>query len=102
MRAWYSLSLGDGMMAGGPQIEIEEAFRKAFLAAGSPPEMAVFTRPESEGRLYCEVMAYFSPAAADVAEAFDGEPCEKPERTGLGLLAGDERAWSALFPESVR
>lgn len=100
MDTWYSLSLGDGMMAGTPSNEIEEAFHKSFLAAGRPLEMAVFTRPESEGKLYCEVMAYFSPAAAEVAEAFDAEPCRKPVRAGLGLLAGDERAWSVLFPEA--
>lgn len=99
MRTWYSLSLGDGIMAGTPENEIEESFQKFFTAAGHPPEMAVFTRPESEGRLYCEVMAYFSPAAAEVAEAFDAEPCEKPARAGLGLLVGDARAWSLLFPE---
>jgi hypothetical protein len=43
------------------------------------------------------VIAYFSPAAQAVAKAFDAEPCEKPARAGLGLLAGSEKAWSALF-----
>jgi hypothetical protein len=100
MNSWYLLSLGDGIMAPTPSAEIEEAFSQAFQRAGSPPDMAVFTRPESEGRLYCEVIAYFSPAAAEVAQEFDAEPCAKPLRTGLGLLAGDERAWSVLFPES--
>src|SRR6185503_5207386 len=96
MSPWYSLSLGDGMTAGLPSTEIEEAFRPGFVAAGSPPEMAVFTRPESEGRLHCEVIAYFSPASQKVAEAFDAEPCAKPVWSGLGLLAGDERCWSVL------
>ena len=50
--------------------------------------MAVFVRSVSEGRLHCEVIAYFSPAAADVAKTFDGQPCPKPAREGLGLLAG--------------
>src|SRR5512140_3851915 len=100
MNNWYSLSLGDGILAATPASEIEEAFLQSFTAAGKPPEMAVFSRPESEGRLHCEVIAYFSPAAAAVAEAFDAEPCVKPARIGLGLLAGDERAWSVLFPES--
>jgi hypothetical protein len=100
MRNWYCLSLGDGMTAGMPSTEIEEAFRPAFVAAGSPPEMAVFTRPESEGRLHCEVIAYFSPAASEIAEAFDAEPCEKPERSGLALLSGEEECWSALFDET--
>lgn len=99
MKSWYSLTLGDGMIAPGPSAEIEERFLRAFTAADEPSEMAVFTRPESEGRLHCEVMAYFSPAAAEVAQAFDAEPCAKPERPGLGLLCGDPRAWSVLFGE---
>ena len=100
MNHWYSLNLGDGIMASTPSDEIRERFLRSFTDAGSPPEMAVFTRPESEGRLHCEVIAYFSPAAVRVAEAFDAQPCGKPVRTGLGLLAGDEQSWSVLFPES--
>jgi hypothetical protein len=87
------------MIASMPSAEIEATFLQAFTAAGSPPEMAVFTRPESEGRLHCEVIAYFSPAAGQVAEAFDAEPCEKPARQGLGLLAGSDECWPALFDD---
>jgi hypothetical protein len=97
--SWYSLSLGDGIMAGTPAAEIEELFLKRFSESARPAAMAVFTRPESEGRLYCEVIAYFSPAAARVAQAFDAEPCGKPGRNGLGLLAGDPGCWQVLFPE---
>lgn len=99
MNSWYALSLGDGVVAGGPSAEIEERFMPFFAAAGKPLEMAVFTRPESENRLYCEVMAYFSPASADVAKECGAHPCAKPERPGLRLLAGDEQSWSILFPE---
>ena len=99
MDHWYLLSLGDGIMAGTPSAEIEELFQTRFKAAGEPPAMAVFTRPESEGRLHCEVIAYFSPAAAEVAQAFDAVPCAKPERLGLGLLAGDPVCWSVLFSD---
>ncbi len=101
MSSWYSVNLGDGIMAAAPSAEIEELFLPLFMTAGKPPDMAIFTRLEFEGRLHCEVIAYFSPAAREVANAFDAEPCEKPERTGLGLLAGDERSWTVLFPESV-
>jgi len=99
---WYSVSLGDGITAATPSAEIEAQFRKAFRAAGEPPGMAVFTRPESEGRLYCEVMAYFSPAAAELAQAFDAKPCAKPLRAGLSLLAGDEQAWATLFRDGAQ
>jgi len=87
------------MMAGMPSDEIKEMFLRLFHAAAEPPGMAVFTRLESEGRLHCEVIAYFSPAARDVAKAFDAQPCGKPSRAGLGLLAGDIFSWSELFPE---
>lgn len=99
MQTWYAVSLGDGMMASMPSTEIEEHFQRSFIAAGRPVNMAVFTRSESEGRLHCEVIAYFSPAASEVAQAFDAEPCETPARSGLGLLAGDPACWSVLFPE---
>jgi hypothetical protein len=82
-----------------PSDEIAEAFEQVFAEAGRPVEMAVFTRPESEGRLHCEVIAYFSPAAQRVAEAFDANPCTQPARGGLGLLAGNEQCWSVLFQE---
>ena len=99
METWYILSLGDGMTSGMPSGEIEGAFARVFTAAGQPPSMAVFTRPESEGRLHCEVFAYFSPAAREVAIAFDAEPCAAPTKSGLSLLAGNQESWSVLFPE---
>ena len=99
MDSWYSKELGDAITASMPSDEIEQAFQQLFVAAGKPPYMAVFTRQESQGRLHCEVTAYFSPAAVGIAKAFGAQPCEKPELTGLGLLAGDTLAWSLLFPE---
>ena len=95
MPTWYVLSLGDGMTYGALAADIEEAYSKRFKAP--TPGVAVYTRPESEDRLHCEVMAYFSPGAAEVAQAFDAEPCERPARAGLALLAGDETSWSVLF-----
>ena len=95
---WYSMSLGDGMWADGAAEEIAPSFQPCFEAANRPPAMAVFTRHE-EGRLHCEVIAYFSPAAGDVAQALGASPCPKPVRRGLALLAGAAHCWSLLFPE---
>lgn len=89
------------MMAAMPSDEIKTAFMRSFDGAGRPADMAVFTRLESEGRLHCGATAFFSPAAREVALAFDAQPCEKPQRAGLDLLAGDAGAWSALFPEAA-
>lgn len=88
------------MMAHEPSEEIRKVFLPIFESAGNPLDMAVFTRNESEGRLHCQVNAYFSPAALVVANALEAVPCERPSRSGLGLLAGDHKCWSILFPES--
>ena len=100
INTWYSATLGDGIWAPALITQIEEKFLPLFDEAGKPVEMAVFTRHESEGRLHCEVIAYFSPAAGDLAKSFDAQPCEKPSRGELGLLAGDPQCWALFFPES--
>ena len=97
---WFWKILGDGMTAWEPAGEIEAAFEPLFAQAGKPADMAVFTRYESEGRLQCEVTAYFSPATAPIARRLGAQPCARPVRAGLDLLAGDARCWPALFPDS--
>jgi hypothetical protein len=96
---WHSLSLGDGMTADEPSEEIRAAFQEMYESSEVKNDIAVFTRGESEGRLHCEVIAYFSPAAAALAKAFDAEPCPIPQRSGLGLLVGNDQSWASLFPE---
>ena len=101
MNTWYTKELGDGITATMPSEEIREAFLQSFHLAGGPLDMAVFTRLESEGRLHCEVIAYFSPCAGEVADSFDAQPCAQPERGGLDLLAGDPQCWAVLFPDGT-
>lgn len=99
MSVWYAISLGDGMWAPIAADEIKSLFQPAFESAGRPEQMAVLARRE-EGRLHCEVIAYFSPAASQVAAACGAKPCGKPSRQGLELLAGDNTCWAALFQTS--
>ena len=99
MTGWFSKSLGDALFAGEPLEHIGALFRSAHAQGGSSPSMAVFVRHESEGRLHCEVRAYFSPAAADVARAVEAVSCDRPAPDGLTLLAGLPEAWRALFPD---
>jgi len=94
--SWYSKSLGDGMWAPTTRAEIEKLFQPSFESAGMPVEMAVFMR-EEDGELHCEWIAYFSPAAEQVAKAAGARPCNRPVRLGLSLLAGSEESWSKLF-----
>ena len=86
------------MLAGDLLDRITETFLAARKVAPDPGEMAVFIRHESEGRLHCEVKAYFSPAAVSVARAVGAESCARPIPDRLNLLAGSEDSWSALFP----
>jgi hypothetical protein len=99
MTGWFSKNLGDAMLAGEPLGQVEVLFRASYAKASSPKDMAVFIRHESEGRLHCEVVAYFSPAAAVVAREVDADPCAKPSPDGLSLLAGAEESWAVLFPD---
>lgn len=100
MQTWFSQQLGDGVWAYGPKEEIRAQFAPLFNAAGQPPDMAVFTRHELEGRLQCEVVAYFSPAAVALAQARGATPCQRPTPHDLDLLAGDAACWAVLFADA--
>ncbi len=102
MRVWFSKNLGDAMLACEPLAQLKELLLSVHAKADSPEEIAVFIRHESEGRLHCEVKAYFSPASVIVAREVDAEPCERPSPDGLSLLVGSKDSWLALFPERSR
>jgi hypothetical protein len=99
MSAWFAKSLGDAMLAGEALAQLEEFFLSEYGKSGSSDNIAIFIRHESEGRLHCEVKAYFSPGAVIVAEKVDADPCARPSRDGLSLLMGSENSWQALFPK---
>jgi len=98
MSRWFYKHLGDVIMASRTLDQIRAAFLPFFESAGQPSDMAIFTRNDAEGRLHCEVFVYFSPAAAEIAQAFDAQPCDQPMRPGLELLAGGAPCWGKLFP----
>jgi hypothetical protein len=100
MDTWFYKALGDGMTADEPSEEIRAAFLETYKSVETA-DIAVFTRSESEGRLHCEVIAYFSPAASALAEAFDAAPCQRPQRGGLTLLIGSDQSWERLFSENT-
>jgi hypothetical protein len=98
--AWYKKNLGDAMLAEEALTQLAAQFLATYKQAGHPDKLAVFIRHESEGRLHCEVIAYFPPDTADLANGMDADPCARPSRDGLSLLAGSESAWRTLLPES--
>lgn len=99
MSAWFTKNLGDAMLASEALAQLEALFQATYGESGNSGKTAIFIRHESEGRLHCEVRAYFSPDAAVVAKAVDADPCARPSQGGLSLLVGAEDAWQALFPE---
>ncbi|HRJ76521.1 MAG TPA: hypothetical protein PLX90_11010 [Anaerolineales bacterium] len=98
---WHALDLGDAIMAHEPMEQICKAFEEFVSQNSISPDFAIFTRNDSEGRLHCQVTAYFSPAAIQIAKLFNAVPCAKPSRDNLDLLAGRENCWKVLFPEKV-
>ena len=90
MAQWYSLELGDLLTA---QVTLDEI--RAAALHGAAPACAVFTRRDA-GDLHCQVNAYFSPAASAVALRFGAQPCSRPGRRGLELLAGPDSSWDLL------
>lgn len=96
MSGWWMKNLGDAMLAGEERERIERLFARAYAAAGRPKGMAVLARHESEGRLHCDLVVYFSPAAATVAREVDAIPCEQPAPGDLSVLAGDDGALVSL------
>ena len=96
--SWFSKSLGDGVWAYSKTDQVKDVFQPLFVLAGRPTDMAVFTRHELEGRLQCEAIAYFSPAAAALAREVGARPCDRPTTYDLDLLAGHPGCWAVLFP----
>jgi hypothetical protein len=98
MTSWYTSNLGDAMLAEAELDRIKTLFWMAYPAAANTNDLAVLVRHDSDGRLHCEVMVYFTPACATLAKQLGAVPCNQPVAQGLGLLAGSEAVWSAYFP----
>lgn len=98
MPDWFCKNLGDALLAGAALDQIKAVYADAYTSTPPPADLAIFVRHESEGRLHCDVMVYFSPAAAGIAQALAAVSCRAPAPDDLGLLAGSEHARAILFP----
>jgi hypothetical protein len=93
MAGWFARNLGDAMLASEALDQIVASYAALYEGVESRQRAAVFIRHESEGRLHCEVIAYFSPDAFRLAEAFDAVPCGRPSPGDLSLYAGPDDCW---------
>jgi len=86
--SWYRLDLGAADLADADAEEVAASVEAAWRAAGCPPDFAAFGRHESDGRLHCHRVVYFSPAATDVARQLGARACHDPGPWDLSRLAG--------------
>jgi hypothetical protein len=91
---WYVSNLGDAMLADDALDAVQQRFDDACRESESTEGMALFVRHVSKGRLHCQVLVYFTPAAASIAREFGAVACARPASAGLDLLAGDAKALS--------
>jgi hypothetical protein len=97
MTGWFAKNLGDAMLAGDSLDRIEAAYSSLYGRDDSHQDVAVFIRHESEGRLHCEEMAYFSPNSFLLAAALDTAPCKRPSKHDLSLHVGPGDSWQTVF-----
>jgi hypothetical protein len=96
--AWHRLSLGDATLAADDLSKIETEAKAFFEQAGNPSDMALFVRHESEQRLHCELVVYYSPKAFPLAKVSTASPWAMPCPVGLSMLAGKTIGWQLMFP----
>jgi len=86
--SWYRLDLGAQDLADADAEQVALAVDAAWKAAGRPKGFVAYERPESNGRLHCHRVIYFSPAATHVARQLGACACAEPEPWDLSPLAG--------------
>jgi hypothetical protein len=102
VKNWFSINLGDAMLAAEALECVETKFAAHYHRRETSNDTAIFTRHESEGQLHCDLIIYLSPALAELARELNAKTCKTPSPHSLSLLAGNKGAWLRLFPEYRR
>jgi hypothetical protein len=97
MCTWYSMSVGDALLADDQISHLKTCFSNFELEGAQVDASALFLRYETKAHLYCEGIVYFSPATHPFALSMDAHPCAQPNPQGLALLAGPEASREVLF-----
>ena len=85
---WYTIDLGDALLAGPAFDDLELQLIKICEQAGNPADMAAYYRHETAANLFCSVSVYLTPGFASHASELDATPCAAPHPSGLSLLVG--------------
>lgn len=93
MEQWFAANLGDAMLAGEALERVCELFERQRERHA---ETAVLMRHENLGRLHCELVLYFPPELAELAEAVGAHACGRPGLSGLGVAIGSPQRLAGL------
>ncbi len=87
MESWYALEVDKVSSFRKMTSKIQIKFDTFFLKFGSPYNMGVYSRKDTEKDI---VTFYFSPAAQPIAEKFDAVKCDPPAKEGLEFSVGPD------------
>lgn len=85
MENWYALQVDGGATFSKLKSKIQITFDSTYLKYGSPYNMGVYSRPNTEANT---VTLYFTPVAKPLAEKFGAVACEAPGKDGLEFTIG--------------
>ena len=86
MQHWFSIDLGNALLAGPDFDDLQVQLTTIYEQAGKPADMAAYYRHETTASLFCSVRVYLSPSHAAYAPQLHATPCPPPQQTGLSLL----------------
>lgn len=110
--SWYCVDITEDSVLVGDYHRLCRKFQQAFIAAGAPPDMALFAQMALHNNVR---KVYFSPGSVrfvkPLIEAYNGKACDGPEKTtvtlvfgvpdaGRSLIAGTEAEYTGGFIDS--
>lgn len=95
---WYVVEITEACVLDGEYHRLCRQFQRAFIAAGAPPDMALF----AQTLLFNDIRkVYFSPGSIRYVQAlieeYGGTACETPQPAGITLVFGVPDAGSRLL-----
>lgn len=100
---WYYVDITEDRVEDGEYHRLCRQFQQAFIAAGAPPEMALFAQMALRDNIR---KVYFSPGSVhyvkQLIDTYGGNPCDGPERSKVTLVFGvPDAGWALLGAAEV-
>lgn len=99
--SWYRIDFTKGQLIRGAESEVQACFWRAFVQAGKPRNMALFSRLPDQPAPRRRLEFYISPDGAARLETLLKEtgatPCGKPDPVTAQLIVGHRNAARRLL-----